>query len=84
MGYTWQNALAIVLISGALFFLVAVSPLRSKIIDAIPAPIKHAISAGIGLFIAFIGLLNAGIVVCTSSNVTDLAPWLATTPPSWP
>lgn len=74
MGYTWQNALAIVLISGALFFLVAVSPLRSKIIDAIPAPIKHAISAGIGLFIAFIGLLNAGIVVCTSSNVTDLAP----------
>lgn len=51
MGYTWQNALAIVLISGALFFLVAVSPLRSKIIDAIPAPIKHAISAGIGLFI---------------------------------
>ena len=73
MGYTWQNALAIVLISGALFFLVAVSPLRSKIIDAIPAPIKHAISAGIGLFIAFIGLLNAGIVVCTSSNVTDLS-----------
>ena len=47
MGYTWQNALAIVLISGALFFLVAVSPLRSKIIDAIPAPIKHAISAGV-------------------------------------
>ncbi|MEA5059540.1 MAG: NCS2 family permease [Candidatus Pelethousia sp.] len=73
MGYSWQNALSIVLISGLLFFVVTVSPLRSKIIASIPAPLKHAISAGIGLFIAFIGLLNAGVVVCTSSNITDLA-----------
>ena len=64
MGYTWQQGLTIVLISGILFLIVTVSPLRSKIIEAIPACLKNAISVGIGLFIAFIGLLNAGIVQC--------------------
>lgn len=54
MGYTWQNALAIVMLSGLIFFAVSVSPLRSKIIAAIPASLKSAISAGIGLFIALI------------------------------
>ena len=63
-GYTWQQGLAIVLISGFLFLLVTISPLRSKIIDSIPGCLKSAISAGIGLFITFIGLLNAGIVQC--------------------
>lgn len=62
MGYTWQEALAIVLLSGALFLIIAVSPLRSKIISSIPAFLKNAISAGIGLFIAFIGLLNVKLV----------------------
>ncbi len=62
MGYTWQEALAIVLISGVLFLIIAVSPLRSKIISAIPNFLKSAISAGIGLFIAFIGILNVGLV----------------------
>lgn len=62
MGYTWQQGLAIVLLSGILFFIVAVSPLRSKIISSIPAFLKNAISAGIGLFIAFIGLLNVSLV----------------------
>lgn len=62
MGYTWQQGLAIVLLSGILFFIVAVSPLRSKIIASIPGFLKNAISAGIGLFIAFIGLLNVGLV----------------------
>ena len=62
MGYTWQEALAIVLLSGALFLIIAVSPLRSKIISSIPAFLKSAISAGIGLFIAFIGLLNVSLV----------------------
>ena len=64
MGYTWQQGLTIVLISGILFLIVTVSPLRSKIIEAIPACLKNAISVGIGLFIAFIGLLNSGIVQC--------------------
>lgn len=62
MGYTWQEALAIVLLSGILFLIIAVSPLRSKIISAIPAFLKSAISAGIGLFIAFIGILNVSLV----------------------
>lgn len=61
MGYTWQEALAIVLLSGILFLIIAVSPLRSQIIASIPAFLKSAISAGIGLFIAFIGLLNDGV-----------------------
>ena len=71
MGYTWQNALAIVLLSGAIFFAVSVSPLRSKIIEAIPASLKSAISAGIGLFIALIGMLNVGIVTA-NGNLLDL------------
>jgi len=62
MGYTWQEALAIVLLSGILFLIIAVSPLRSKIIASIPGFLKSAISAGIGLFIAFIGILNVSLV----------------------
>ena len=65
MGYTWQNALAIVMLSGLIFFAISVSPLRSKIIAAIPASLKSAISAGIGLFIALIGMFNVGIVRTT-------------------
>ncbi len=62
MGYTWQQGLAIVLLSGILFLIIAISPLRSKIIEAIPSSLKSAISVGIGLFIALIGLLNSGII----------------------
>ena len=62
MGYTWQEALAIVLLSGILFLIIAVSPLRSKIIASIPAFLKSAISAGIGLFIAFIGIIITTII----------------------
>lgn len=62
MGYTWQEGLAIVLLSGLLFLAISVSPLRKQLIRAIPDFLKHAISAGIGLFIAFIGLLNVGLI----------------------
>ena len=62
MGYTWQEGLAIVLLSGILFLVIAVSPLRSKIISSIPGFLKSSISAGIGLFIALIGLLNVGLI----------------------
>lgn len=72
MGYTWQQGLTIVLLSGILFLVVAISPLRSKIIASIPAPLKWAMNAGIGLFIALIGLLNAGIITA-SDNLLDLA-----------
>ena len=62
MGYTWQQGLAIVLLSGILFLIIAVSPLRRHLISAIPKFLKNAISASIGLFIAFIGLLNVGLI----------------------
>jgi len=62
MGYTWQQALTIVLLDGVVFLAVAVSPLRTKIISAIPACLKSAIGAGIGLFIAFIGLVDGGMI----------------------
>ena len=72
MGYTWQNALAIVMLSGLIFFAISVSPLRSKIIAAIPASLKSAISAGIGLFIALIGMFNVGIVRTTPAGLVEL------------
>lgn len=75
MGYTWQQGLAIVFISGLLFLALTISPLRSKIIASIPQFLKSAISAGIGLFIAFIGLINSEIVIGFGEGVgvyTDL------------
>ena len=62
MGYSWQQALAIVFVSGVMFLIVAVSPLRKAIISCIPISLKAAIGAGIGLFIAFIGFRNSGII----------------------
>jgi len=72
MGYTYQQALTIVLISGLLFLIVAVSPLRDKIIDSIPASLKAAISAGIGLFIAIIGCLNSGTGIMKLDQANNL------------
>ncbi|MBS4538054.1 NCS2 family permease [Clostridium sp. D2Q-11] len=63
MGYTWQEALAAVFISGILFIILTITGLREGIVDAIPDSLKRAIGGGIGLFIAFIGLQNAGIIV---------------------
>lgn len=71
MGFTWQQALTIVLISGVLFLIIAVSPLRKMIINSIPACLKSAIGAGIGLFIALVGLLGSGIIVA-ADNLVDL------------
>lgn len=65
-GYSWQQALALTFVSGVLFLLIVVSPLRDKIIDAVPANLKYAISAGVGLFIALIGLLDTGMVSLSS------------------
>jgi adenine/guanine/hypoxanthine permease len=63
MGYSWQVALGCVFISGVLFFIISVLPLREWIVNAIPKSLKMAIAAGIGLFLALIALKNAGIVV---------------------
>ena len=63
MGYNWQFALCAVLIEGIIFIILTATNVREKIIDCIPAVLKHAVTAGIGLFIALVGLSNAGIVV---------------------
>lgn len=62
MGYSWQFALCAVLIEGVIFILLTLTNVREKIIDCIPGVLKHSVTAGIGLYIAFIGLVNAGIV----------------------
>ena len=63
MGHTWQFAFCAVLIEGIIFIILTLTNVREKIIDCIPPVLKHAVTAGIGLFIAFIGLANAGVVV---------------------
>ncbi len=83
MGYSWQMALTAVFIEGILFILLTMSNIREAIINSIPANLKHAISAGIGLFIALIGLKNAGIVIpnektlLTLGDMTNHAVWIA-------
>ncbi|CEJ75151.1 xanthine/uracil permease family protein [[Clostridium] sordellii] len=62
MGYTWQFALCAMFIEGVIFVLLTITNVREKIIECMPEVLKHAITAGIGLFITFIGLVNAGIV----------------------
>ncbi|MBB6454881.1 AGZA family xanthine/uracil permease-like MFS transporter [Salirhabdus euzebyi] len=68
----WETALAGVLASGLIFVILTISGLREKIINAIPAQLKLAVGAGIGLFIAFIGLKNAGIVVADPATLVKL------------
>lgn len=63
MGYSWQFALTAIFIEGFLFVLMTLTKIRTLIVDAIPATLKRAIGAGIGIYIAFIGLKNAGIIV---------------------
>ena len=70
MGYTWQMALAAVFVEGVIFILLSLTNVREAIFNAIPMNLKHAVSAGIGLFIAFIGLQNAKIVVDSATLVS--------------
>lgn len=72
MGYTWQFALTAVLIEGIIFILLTMFNIREAIVNAIPKTLKTAISAGIGLFIAFIGLQNAGIIVNNEATLVHL------------
>ena len=62
MGYTWQFALCAMFIEGIIFILLTVTNVREKIIECMPDVLKHAITAGIGLFITFIGFVKAGII----------------------
>lgn len=71
MGHSWQFALTAVFLEGLIFILLTAGNIREMIVNSIPLNLKHAISVGIGLFIAFMGLKNAGIVV--SNDATFLA-----------
>lgn len=72
MGFTWQQALGAVFISGVLFIFVSLFRLREWIVNAIPRSLKFAISAGIGLFLAIIGLKNAGIIAAHPATFVTL------------
>ena len=72
MGYSWQFALTAVLLEGILFIIMTVTKVRTWLLNAIPGTLKKAIGAGIGLFIAFIGLQNAGIIVNSDSTLVTL------------
>lgn len=71
MGYSWQFALTAILLEGVLFILMTITNIREAIVNAIPVSLKNAIGVGIGLYIAFIGLKNCGIIV--SSEATSVA-----------
>lgn len=72
MGYTWQFALTAVLIEGFIFIILTLTNVREAIVNAIPLSLRNAIGAGIGLFIAFIGLKSAGVIVENPATLVDL------------
>ena len=69
MGFTWQEALVAVLISGVIFFVIAITGVRKRVLDQIPASLRFGITAGIGCFIVFIGLQNAGLIADSTTLV---------------
>lgn len=72
MGYSWQMALTAVFIEGLLFILMTITGIRTMIVDAIPVTMKRAIGVGIGLFIAFIGFKNAGIIIDNEATLVSV------------
>lgn len=72
MGYTWQFALTAVLIEGVIFIILTLTNVREAIVNAIPLSLRNAIGAGIGLFIAFIGLESAGVIVQDNATLVTL------------
>lgn len=78
MGYTWQQSLAIMLVEGIVFLLITFLNIREAILNAIPFNLRHAISVGIGMFIAFIGLKNAGIIVSSPATFVSLGKFTPT------
>ena len=78
-GCTWQQALALVLVSGVLFLALTFSPLRERLNDALPMPFKFALSAGVGLFLTLSGLINAGLITA-DDNLVDMGTLAAPEP----
>lgn len=81
MKVPWQTALAGVFMASLIFLLITIFKLRELIINAIPADLKHAISAGIGMFVAFLGLIQGGLVVANPDTMVGLGSF--TTPTTW-
>ncbi|MBA2942881.1 NCS2 family permease [Paenibacillus sp. CGMCC 1.16610] len=71
-GVSWQTALGAVFVAGVLFIVLSLTSFRYMLLDAIPTSLKHAITAGIGLFITFIGLQNAKVIVASPSTLLTL------------
>ena len=78
LGYSWQHSLAIMLIEGVVFIIITFFNVREMILDSIPNNLRYAISAGIGMFIAFIGLKNAGIIVDNKATLVGLGAFTPT------
>lgn len=72
MGYSWQAALCAVFVSGIIFVIISVTGIRKAIINSIPVQLKLAIGSGIGFFIAFVGLKNAGLIVSSESTMVSI------------
>jgi AGZA family xanthine/uracil permease-like MFS transporter len=70
MGFTWQQTLTAVLISGLVFVLLSISSLREKVLKEVPVCLQHGVSAGIGIMIGYIGLFNSGIITLTGPSAT--------------
>lgn len=77
MGVSWQTALAAVFIEGILFILLTLTKVREEVVNSIPTPLKIGVSAGIGLFIAFIGLQGSGIIVNNDATLVGLGSFRA-------
>ena len=78
MGYTWQFALTAILIEGIIFIILSITKVRAMIVNAIPMQLKAAISVGIGLFIASLGLKNSGLIEKSDTTFITLADTLST------
>ena len=72
MGYPWQWALSAIFVEGIIFLLMTFCNIREAIVNSIPPCLKKAISAGLGLFIAYIGLKNAGVIIASDGTLTEL------------
>lgn len=70
-GYSWRQALALCFLSGVIFLILSLSPLRQRLLDAVPMPFKFAVSAGVGLLITLSGLISAGLVTA-EDNLLDM------------
>lgn len=77
MGYTWQEALAVVFVEGILFILLTMFKVREAIVHAISLNLRYSITVGIGLFIAYIGLKNGGLIVASPDMLTMQGSWTA-------